>query len=318
VGSADPDRTVAGGSGEDGPVTDRLLQDLALARGPLRVDVTLRDNPGWWDVAVSQGAEAVAVTGATLDARDDKLVWRTPRPEDRDRSVLLGVHGRPRIAVLDEPENAINLREVGANLSDEDAAWATTAVALAQWHSRNQHCPDCGSATEVTSAGWSRACPVQQRQIFPRTDPAVIVLCRDHEDRALLGRRVEWPASWMSTLAGFVEAGESAEHAVLREVQEEVGVVLDPQRLHYRGSQPWPFPASLMLGYHAWSIEPAPQPVPDGTEIVQTRWVSREEIVDACESGSLRIPPEVSIARKLIEDWFGGPLPGPWSRPPSR
>lgn len=296
-------------------MSDHLLQNLALARGPLRVDVSLREDPHWWHTAVDQGALAVRVHGADLDADHTGLRWHTPLPEDMDRSVLLGGEESPRIAVFAEPGHRRNLREIGAELSDEEAAWATTAVALAQWHARSQHCPDCGSATELTTAGWARACRAQNRQIFPRTDPAVIVLCRDHADRALLGRRSDWPQGWMSTLAGFVEAGESSEQAVVREVAEEVGVLIDPNRLRYRGSQPWPFPASLMLGYHAWSVEPTPQPTPDGTEIVETRWYSREEMATLCVAGDLRLPPRVSIARRLIEDWFGGTLPGQWSRP---
>ncbi|MGA0209023.1 MAG: NAD(+) diphosphatase, partial [Candidatus Nanopelagicales bacterium] len=148
--------------------------------------------------------------------------------------------------------------------------------------------------------------------------PAVIVLVRDEHDRALLGRQVRWEPTWFSTLAGFVEAGESAEAAVRREVREESGVSIgdEARDLVYLGSQPWPFPASLMLGYHAWAADPSIEV--DGEEIAEARWFTREELATACESGDISLPPDVSIARKLIERWFGSALPGEWSRPLAR
>ena len=140
----------------------------------------------------------------------------------------------------------------------------------------------------------------------------VIVLITDDADRALLGRRAEWPEGWYSTLAGFVEAGESAELTVVREMAEEAGVTVD--RLDYLGSQPWPFPASLMLGYRARMADGSPDPVPDGEEITEVRWFTREQMREGCDSGTVRIPPSVSIARRLVEHWYGGPLPASASR----
>lgn len=295
-------------------MTDRLLHNLALARGPLRVDTALREADNWWEQAVAAGALCVRVRGGELDVTGHALAWHPAAESDRDRTVLLGVQDEPRLAVFAEPRTPMNLRLMGAQLNDEDAAWATTAVALSNWHYRHRHCARCGADTVVSAAGWSRTCTADKSVWFPRTDPAVIVLCRDDRERVLLGRRADWPETWFSTLAGFVEAGESAEHAVLREIREEVGMQLDPERLLYRGSQPWPFPASLMLGYHAWSLSGS-KVEPDGTEIVETRWLSRTEIASACEQGTVRIPPPVSIARRLIEDWYGSTLPGEWSRP---
>jgi len=164
-------------------------------------------------------------------------------------------------------------------------------------------------------------CSVDDSSHFPRTDPAVIVLVRDDDDRALLGRQVRWEPTWFSTLAGFVEAGESAEAAVRREVEEESGVRIGtrPEDLQYLGSQPWPFPASLMLGYHAFAADPSIHV--DGEEIAEARWLSRAELAQACATGEVSLPPAVSIARKLIERWYGESLPGDWSRPltkPSR
>lgn len=313
---------------------DTLLPRLALARGPLHSDA-LRSDPDWLITATAAGGLAVGVAGdrvavrAAADGRPT-LDWRPLGPAEAGTGVLLdpGASGassasstqqRPRVALLDDPpahsSSAMqSLRDVGAELGADDASWATTAVALAQWHARHRHCPRCGTRTRVSDAGWSRTCPQDTSTHFPRTDPAVIVLVRDSRDRALLGRRTDWPLTWYSTLAGFVEAGESVEYAVRREVAEESGVHVDPARLAYRGSQPWPFPNSLMLGFHAW-ISGSQTPTPDGEEIAEARWFSRAEIADLAARGEVRVPPRVSIARHLIEDWYGGELDASWARP---
>lgn len=207
------------------------------------------------------------------------------------------------------------LRTVGSQLDDRDAGLLVTAVALDNWRGGHQRCPRCGSLTLTQQAGWSRRCLSCETQHFPRTDPAVIVLVRDEYDRALLGRQGRWEEGWFSTLAGFVDPGESAEAAVRREVQEESGVVIGdhPDDVEYLGSQPWPFPASLMLGYHARAVRTEIEV--DGEEIAQARWFSREELVAECEAGTVRLPPDISIARRLIERWYGAELPGDWSRP---
>lgn len=189
-----------------------------------------------------------------------------------------------------------------------------TAIALDNWSRTHTRCPRCGGPTSFAEAGWSRRCVVDETSHFPRTDPAVIVLVIDRQDRALLGRQGRWEPGWMSTLAGFVESGESAEAALRREVLEEAGVRIGAGAgdIAYLGSQPWPFPNSLMLGYHAWTDDV--DAVPDGEEIVEVRWYSRDEMRAACESGELLLPPQVSIARKLIERWYGTTLPGNWGR----
>ncbi len=305
-------------------MTQNLLPNLALARGPLRDDAGLRHRPDWFEAATDLGGRAIDVTGERFAVDGGSLAWRPLRPDDAERAVLLGSAPEPRVAVLGDPasqpaeEDAASgltsLRLVGSELSDSDAALATTAVALAQWHASHAHCPRCGSATHLTEAGWSRTCPADASTHYPRTDPAIIVLVRDSQDRALLGQRSNWHPSWFSTLAGFVEAGESAEHTLRREVHEESGVVVDPDSLRYRGSQPWPFPGSLMLGFHAWAAGDV-DPTPDGDEIAVARWFERDELATLASAGEVRVPPRVSIARHLIEDWFGGPLPGDWSRP---
>jgi NAD+ diphosphatase len=211
-----------------------------------------------------------------------------------------------------------DLRQVGAALGARDAGLMVTAVALDNWLRTHSRCPRCGTPTQFHAAGWSRRCPADGTEHFPRTDPAVIVLVLDRSDRALLGRQGRWAEGWFSTLAGFVESGESAEAAVRREVREESGVVLadGPDDIRYLGSQPWPFPCSLMLGYHAWTDEP--EVSVDGEEIVEARWFTRDELAAACEAGEVRLPPSVSIARRLVERWYGAELPGDWSRPLAR
>ncbi len=203
------------------------------------------------------------------------------------------------------------LRELGAVLSDRDTGLLTAAVALQSWHHLHPRCPRCGSRTQVTQAGWSRTCPSDGSEHFPRTDPAVIMLILDEEERCLLGRGPLWPEGRMSILAGFVEAGESAEAAVVREVAEEVGISVTDVR--YVASQPHPFPASLMLGYTA-RVSGDPTLHPDRDEIVTAGWFTREQVRTVGEWGSeqaansdsdLRaLPPSFSIARQLIEAWL--------------
>jgi NAD+ diphosphatase len=198
-----------------------------------------------------------------------------------------------------------HLRDVGATLSARDAGLATMAVALDAWHARHPRCPRCGERTVPAQGGWVRVCSADGSEHYPRTDPAVIVAVVDDADRLLLGHNAAWPEGRYSTLAGFVEAGESAEHAVRREVEEETGVVVDA--VEYRGSQPWPFPASLMLAYrgHAATIELRV----DGVEVTAARWLTRDELAEAVRAGELLLPMGSSVAHALISEWFGAPLP---------
>jgi NAD+ diphosphatase len=312
----------------------RLLSALALARGDLDRVAERRDDTACFDAAWTDATTRVLVvhrgktpvTGTPGETEGTaSLAFVPPHEAAYDGvRVLLAVDGATTYVALlvdaavepwgvPEGQQWEGLREVGAALPDRDTGLLVMAVALANWHATHPRCPRCGAPSLPSQAGWSRTCPEDSSQHFPRSDPAVIVLIRDDEDRALLGRRAEWPDGFFSTLAGFVEAGESAEMTVLREMAEEAGVRVD--RLDYLGSQPWPFPASLMLGYHARLAPGSPEARPDGTEITEVRWFTREEMRAGCEAGTVRIPPRVSIARRLVEHWYGAELPGSWSRP---
>ncbi|MDQ1121806.1 NAD(+) diphosphatase [Microbacterium trichothecenolyticum] len=196
------------------------------------------------------------------------------------------------------------LRTGGGDLPVVEAEVFTTAVALAGWLRDAPFCPACGTLAEVRHAGWSRHCPSCGREHFPRTDPAVIVLVTSEDDRVLLGANAAWGGSRYSCFAGFAEAGESLEDAVEREVGEEAGVRLSG--VVYRGSQAWPYPRSLMLGFRARVVDEA-EARPDGEEIVEVRWFDREEIGSALRGeGPVQLPGPASIARRLIDDWARG------------
>lgn len=213
-----------------------------------------------------------------------------------------------------EPEDArwVGLRAAVPMLGDRDAGLFTEALAVANWLETSAFCPRCGSPTAVVQAGWARRCDREGVLLFPRTDPAVIVLVTDDDDRLLLGSNALWEQHRFSLLAGFVEPGESLEAAVVREIGEEAGLVVD--RVEYAGSQPWPFPASLMLGFTARvSSSTAPTAAtPDGVEILELRWFSRDELAGALPD--IGLPGGTSIARWLLERWYGGPLPEPRDR----
>jgi NAD+ diphosphatase len=210
-------------------------------------------------------------------------------------------------AALLEPDPSawVGLRDYATLLSDRDTGILTEALGILHWHESHPHCPRCGAATEVRSGGWVRHCPVDGSQVFPRTDAAVIVLITDELDRVLLGSNAMWEANRYSLLAGFVEPGESFEAAVVREVFEESGMrVADPV---YRGSQPWPFPASIMVGFTARLADGQLSGglVPDGTEILDLRWFTRAELADS--ASGIMLPGPASIARALLDDWLAGP-----------
>lgn len=198
------------------------------------------------------------------------------------------------------------LRHVGASLSSRDAGLAATAVALAAWHARHPRCPRCGEPTRPVQAGWARVCIADGSLHYPRTDPAIIAAVTDEADRILLAHAAAWPERRYSLVAGYVEPGESLEAAVRREVREECR--LEVTDIAYQASQPWPFPASLMLGCRARSV--GGDPTPDGEEVTVARFVSRAELASLVQDGEVLLPMRTSIARALIEEWFGAALPG--------
>lgn len=206
----------------------------------------------------------------------------------------------------------VGLRDIALRLPDEQRSVLAEFLALANWHRTHLHCPRCGVGTVVAGLGWWRTCPADGSEHYPRTDPAVIALLLDDEDNALLGRQTRWPEGAFSTLAGFVEPGESAEAAVAREIGEEVRLPVTSAR--YVASQPWPFPASLMLGFHATVTGIRPVPQPDGVEIAEARWVDRGELAQLCQAHTVRLPGRLSIAYHLIQLWYGQPLPREWCR----
>lgn len=303
-----------------------LLDDLLLSRASIDRAAHLRTDADFQQMARTDAGSLViwVHSGAVALLSEETALQMTPASQlaaDADLSFLgvspqgaaiYAVHHASEREHVQLPDGAtwVGLREVGHALDDHDAGLAVNAVALDNWRRSTRICPSCGDRLVPNQAGWSLRCTKESRDHFPRTEPAVIMLVRDPQDRALLGRQVSWQPRWFSTFAGFVEAGESAEAAVRRELFEEVGVRVD--RLHYLGSQPWPFPASLMLGYHAWTSEVEVRV--DQEEIAEAHWFSRVELEQACASGEILLPPAVSISRKLIERWFGAELPGKWLR----
>jgi NAD+ diphosphatase len=198
-----------------------------------------------------------------------------------------------------------SLRTIGSRLSSRDAGLLTEALGILNWHSVHEFSPRTGERTVVEKGGWVRRDPVTGTEHFPRTDAAIIVGITDADDRILLGSNALWENNRFSLLAGFVEPGESLEAAVLREVFEESGIrVTDPI---YLGSQPWPFPASLMLGFMARVDAERPTTLnPDGAEILELRWFSRDELRSA--RGEVLLPGPTSIAHAILEEWFGEPI----------
>lgn len=283
------------------------LERLALARSVVDRAAELRAAPEVLERLWSDPTTKIFRVQRNQVACDGDVL-RYDGPVEGER-YFLGVDGCAYFAVRDdrESEEFKSLREVGHLLSDLEVGVATHAIALANWHSAHSHCPRCGSPTQSVLGGSVRRCENDQTEHYPRTDPAVIVLIRDSNDRILLGRQAVWPPKRYSTFAGFVEPGESFEAAVAREVKEEAGV--DVSEVKYLGSQPWPFPASVMIAFVATARDPENAKA-DGQEIESILWFSREELRNAVDSGEILLPPSISIARRMIEAWFGGPLEG--------
>ena len=316
------------------------LPNLPLSRTTVDADAVSRAAPRLLDdLAADPGTRVLLVQGGLLGVDGDglALLETAELPQgawQEDRLLYLGRAGDARFLALMVPESlgherdldgvAItsearlvelvegmqfgHLREIGDRLNDRDAGLGTSAVALTAWHERNPRCPHCGEATEIIDSGWVRRCLAEGSLHYPRTDAAVIMAVTDEHDRILLGHAAHWPAGRFSTLAGYVEPGEPLEEAVIREVAEETGIVVGEAR--YRGSQPWPFPCSLMMGFHA-TVSPgtSTEVHVDDDELTDARFFTREELLSQVEAGEVRLPMRSSIARALIEEWYGGPIP---------
>ncbi|MDX1709936.1 MAG: NAD(+) diphosphatase [Rhodovibrionaceae bacterium] len=294
-----------------------------------RVD-HLRGDEAWLSARIEAGDAEVVAVWRDKNLMLDGLPREAPAParlpvgdwpqllDAAEQMALLGLlEGRPLLAVdlsnHPEPEAAhglsgharfIDLRSVGPLLPRDQGAILAYARGLMYWHRRHRFCGVCGHPTASEQAGHVRRCTNGKcgATHFPRTDPAVIMLVHDGGERCVLGRTERFLPGMHSTLAGFVEPGESLEEAVAREVEEEVGLKLDVAEVHYRSSQPWPFPSSLMLGFHAradyGTLTINPQ------ELSGARWFTREELRNSPEDDSFRLPRGDSIARRLIEEWL--------------
>jgi NAD+ diphosphatase len=291
---------------------DSLTREDAAALEELRLSGAARVLPLWNGTALTAAPDRLRFVAAT-DIPEAQLWVYLGRIREDDPTDPAGVPVFS--AVIDDDLAATlggdwqNLRTLGHQLSDRDAGLFTQALAMANWHSTHEYSPRTGAQTHPEKAGWVRIDPSDGSELYPRTDPAVIVAVTDADDRLLLGSNAMWERNRYSLLAGFVEPGESFESAVEREVLEESGLkVIDPI---YLGSQPWPFPASVMVAFSA-RVDPDADNVatPDGTEILELRWFSREEL--RASLPDVKLPGRTSIARAAIERWYGEPLPGDW------
>ncbi len=291
-----------------------------LARYGINRAAAERSTPDLIDTLRSDAATRVLVIAgdaAPLE-RAGELHWSRPGDvppggawaflgrDDAGGALLAAAFERAEDELFTAPAGWAGLRAVGGSLSPHDAGAFVEALSLGRWLLEAPHCPACGTLTVVADAGWSRHCPSCGRQHFPRTDPAVIVAVESatDPDLLLLGSNAMWGANRFSCFAGFVEAGESLEATVRRELLEEASV--DAVGIRYRGSQAWPYPRSLMLGFLATAADDEAARA-DGEEIVAVRWFTRDEIgAGLAGQSDLLLPGTASIAHRLITDWFEG------------
>lgn len=267
-----------------------------------------RVDPGWVRSLWNDQARLLGVGELSLTAlADGTLQPSTPVGEfDSTRHFLLGLqHGQAWFAEWAPRTATMPLRSVIEQLPPADLELAVCAVSLTRWHATSGYCSSCGALTQPVAAGLSRVCTDCGLELYPRTDPAVIVAIQDQDERLLLGRQPSWMPGRRSVFAGFVEIGESLEQAVHREMAEEVGLELSA--VGYLGSQPWPFPRSLMVGFQARTRQVEITAAPGEIELAE--WYAREELEAAVDGGQVILPPHASIARRMIDAWLAKELP---------
>jgi len=303
-------------TGESG---DELLPHVALSRhAHNRLGLQRTDDAWVTDRWADPATRVLVVAGTRLRVVDGDVAWVSPGDAPDGTRVILGqVDGTTYAASLVAPEATsgegdewVPLRALLPVLADrpDRAPLLFHAMGLAEWHFATRHCPRCAGRLESRAAGHELRCVECDRPQFPRTDPAVIMAVVHDDGSILLGRQNSWPAGRWSTLAGFCEPGETLEDAVRREVDEEVGIPVG--EVTYFGNQPWPLPASLMLGFVARAESKEVQV--DGAEIEQARWFTRDQLRAAVAAGDVVVPRSVSISSSLLAHWYGERLPGDW------
>jgi NAD+ diphosphatase len=297
---------------------------LDLAADPHNRVGEHRGDEAWLEQAWDDPSTRVlVVAGSRCRSVDGTVPWVSSGVvPDGGTRVLLGERdGAVWFAqVVDasyaEGDGWVGIRDLLPHLAGagvEQAPMVFHAIGLAEWLFATRFCPRCGGRLEPRMAGHELQCVECRRRQFPRTDPAVIMAITTGEpgtpdEALLLGRQDAWPEGRFSTLAGFVEPGETLEDAVRREVHEETDVAVG--EVTYFGNQPWPLPASLMLGFRGRAVSHDIHV--DGHEVQNARWFTRADMRAETAAGTLLLPGGVSISRSLVEDWYGGPLPGSW------
>lgn len=306
----------------------RELPHVALSARAHDREGMRRTDDGWlaerW--AAEDSTRVLVLAGTRLRPVDGSVPWVSPGEAPDGRRLLLGhADGVTRFAVIAEPGDVageqdewIGLRGLfprliaGEEALAADVPWLFHAIGLAEWHWVTRFCPRCGGGLESTHAGHELKCRSCGKAQFPRTDPAVIMAVTSgepgsDEERILLGRQVSWPEGRFSTLAGFCEPGETLEDAVRREVLEETGVLVG--EVTYFGNQPWPLPASLMVGFTARAL--SEQITVDEVEVAEAYWFSRADLRGETQH-SIAVPSGISISSSLMQSWLGEPLTAGW------
>ncbi len=297
--------------------------DMPLAAKPIDRAAHRRTDPAWLEEAFARDDVLVLLLrdGSPFAGTDGGLVWMGPevsRVAPNSPRIFLGEDksGAPVFA-LDLPKQFelqnsliagagefIDFRAAAARMGDLDANCASTARSIFLWHASHGFCAKCGAQTATVEAGWKRECPACGTEHFPRTDPVAIMLAV-RGGKALVGRQANWPAGFVSCLAGFCEPGETIEQAAARELFEEAGIRCDPAGAEYIACQPWPFPSSLMVGL---ILDAENEDIRiDPKELESAMWISREDMrkILAGTHDSFFCPPRTAIAHHIMKEWAG-------------